>query len=110
MQPFATHRHFKEENAGGLNQARGAIEVHRRLPTLLGEGGSAQSRIAGRWAMPWTGKNGRYAVGMLRQSAFGRLAGCEDVNEVVRHDPAMRFVRGVPFGPMDRRVADMSWQ
>jgi len=41
-----------------------------------------------------TGKNGRHAlVGMFRQSVFGRLAGYEDVNDVLRlrHDRAMRW-------------------
>jgi len=44
-----------------------------------------------------TGKNGRHAlVGLLRQSVFGRLAGCEDVNDAerLRHDPAMRRIVG----------------
>jgi hypothetical protein len=44
-----------------------------------------------------TGRNGRHAlVGMLRQSAFGRLAGYEDVNDAerLRHDPAMRWIVG----------------
>ena len=35
-------------------------------------------------------------VGLLRQSAFGRLAGYEDVNDAerLRRDPAMRWVVG----------------
>jgi hypothetical protein len=44
-----------------------------------------------------TGKNGRHALsGMLRQSAFGRLGGYEDVNDADRlcRDPAMRWVVG----------------
>jgi hypothetical protein len=39
------------------------------------------------------GKNGRHRlVGLLRQSVFGRLAGYEDVNDVLRlcRDPVMR--------------------
>jgi hypothetical protein len=42
-----------------------------------------------------TGKNGRHRLGgLLRQSIFGRLAGCEDVSDADRlcHDPAMRWV------------------
>jgi hypothetical protein len=36
-------------------------------------------------ADPRTGRNGRRAlVGLLRQSVFGRLAGCEDVNDAAR--------------------------
>jgi Transposase DDE domain group 1 len=41
------------------------------------------------------GKNGRNRlVGLLRQWAFGRLAGYEDVNDAERlcRDPAMRWV------------------
>jgi Transposase DDE domain group 1 len=44
-----------------------------------------------------TGRNGRHAlVGLLRQSAFGRLAGYEEVNDAerLRHDPAMRWIVG----------------
>jgi hypothetical protein len=40
-----------------------------------------------------TGKNGRHLVlGLLRQSAFGRLAESEDVNDTDKlcRDPAMR--------------------
>ena len=43
------------------------------------------------------GKNGRHVlVGMLRQSAFGRLEGYEDVNDAerLRLEPAMRWVVG----------------
>jgi len=49
-----------------------------------------------------TGKNGRHRLaGLLRQSAFGRLAGYEDVNDAERlcRDPAMRWVVG------DRAIA-----
>ena len=44
-----------------------------------------------------TGKNGRHAlVDMFRQSVFGRLAGCEDVNDALRlrRDSAMRWIVG----------------
>jgi hypothetical protein len=52
MQPFATHRHFKDENAGSLNQAHGAIQSSRRLPTLLGElEDPGNPEFAGRRAM-----------------------------------------------------------
>lgn len=135
MQPFATHRHFKDENAGSLNQARGAIEGHR--PYLLGESGeSAQSRIHSQAGDPGIGKNE-----MLRKPVFGRRAGYEDLNDAerLRHHPARHWRHGsarrcsrgepdgpfrdpvafdwqelvcsdVPFGPMDRRVADTSWR
>ncbi len=44
-----------------------------------------------------TGKNGRHRLtGLLRQSVFGRLAGCEDANDAERlcRDPAMRRMVG----------------
>ena len=44
-----------------------------------------------------TGGNGRHLlVGLLRQSAFGRLAGYKDVDgaERPRHEPAMRWIAG----------------
>ena len=43
-----------------------------------------------------TGKNGRHAAGLFRQSVFGRLAGYEDVNDAerLRHDPAVRWIVG----------------
>jgi hypothetical protein len=44
-----------------------------------------------------TGKNGRHQLaGLLRQSAFGRLAGYEDVNDAERlcRDPAIHWMVG----------------
>jgi hypothetical protein len=62
------------------------------------DGGLGLSAMAGeRLADACTGTNGRHAVvGMLRQAAFGRLAGYEDVNDAerLRHDPAMRWIVG----------------
>jgi hypothetical protein len=55
------------------------------------------------------GKNTRHMLtGLLRQSVFGRLAGCEDVNDADRlaHDPAMRAV--VDRSRLERRAASTS--
>src|ERR687897_673517 len=44
-----------------------------------------------------TGQNSRHTlIAQLRQSVFGRLAGCEDVNDADRlaHDPALRWIVG----------------
>ena len=63
------------------------LDDARGLTTIAGE----------RLADARTGRNGRHAlVGLLRQSVFGRLAGCEDVNDAerLRHDPAMRWIVG----------------
>ncbi len=55
------------------------------------------------------GQNTRHLlVGLLRQSAFGRLAGCEDVNDAERfsRDPVMRAV--VDGNGLDRMAASTS--
>ena len=55
------------------------------------------------------GRNTRHLLtGLLRQSASGRLAGHEDVNDAERlaHDPAMRAV--IDRGGLDRRAASTS--
>src|SRR2546429_1819041 len=45
-------------------------------------------------------RSGKYRrpglAGLFRQSVFGRIAGCEDVNDAerLRHDPAMRWIVG----------------
>ena len=44
-----------------------------------------------------SGKNTHHLLtGLLRQFVFGRVAGCEDVNDADRlwHDPAMRWIVG----------------
>jgi len=62
-----------------------------------------------------TGKNIRHLLcGLLRQSAFGRLAGYEDVNDADRlcRDPAMRWVvgdRAIPGLPL-RPVRWAGWK
>jgi Transposase DDE domain group 1 len=67
--------------------------AYRELDDALGLSAMAGEKLAD----ARTGKNGRHAlVGLLRQSVFGRLAGCEDVNDAerLRHDPAMRWIVG----------------
>ena len=64
-------------------------------PPALGRNKPPKGNVA--LADARTGRNGRHAlVGLLRQSVFGRLAGCEDVNDAgrLRHDPAMRWIVG----------------
>ena len=61
--------------------------------TLLGLTASASDAICDHRA----GRNGWHGViGLLRQSVYGRLAGCEDVNDAGRlgRDPAMRWIVG----------------
>src|ERR1700730_15352009 len=67
--------------------------AHRELDDVLGLSALASDVMAD----ARTGKNGRHALaGLFRQSAFGRLAGYEDVNDAerLRHDPAMRWIVG----------------
>ena len=66
---------------------------HRELDDAFGLAAMAGETLA----YARTGRNGRHAlVGLLRQSAFGRLAGYEDVNDAerLRYDPAS--TRGDP--------------
>src|SRR3979490_1227856 len=67
--------------------------AHRELDDVRGLSALASDVLAD----ARTGKNGRHAlVGLLRQSVFRRLAGCEDVSDAerLRHDPAMRWIVG----------------
>jgi hypothetical protein len=86
--------------SGSISTAASSFEDRWSPPTAYRELGAALglTTMAGDiLADARTGKNGRHAlVGMLRQSAFGRLAGYEDVNDAerLRHDPAMRWIVG----------------
>ena len=78
---------------GSVVTSDAGLLAYRKLDDALG-----LSTMAGKTlADAGTGKNGRHAlVGLLRQSAFGRVAGYEDVNDAerLRHDPAMRWIVG----------------
>src|SRR3954452_1574569 len=74
---------------GSVVTSDAGLLAYRELDDALGLSAMAGETLAD----TRTGKNGRNAlVGLLRQSAFGRLAGDEDVNDAerLRHDPAMR--------------------
>lgn len=78
---------------GSVVTSDAGLLAYRELDDALGLSTAAGEALAD----ARTGKNGRHAlVGMLRQSAFGRLAGYEDVNDAerLRHDPAMRWIVG----------------
>ena len=78
-----------------------ALLLHRDLDDALG----LTDMTAAPLADPRTGRNGRRRIaGLLRQSIFSRLAGCEDADEAGRlcRDPVMpQFVGGkaVKRGP-----------
>ncbi len=78
---------------GSVVTSDAGLLAYRELDDALGLSTMAGEMLAD----ARTGKNGQHAlVGMLRQSAFGRLAGYEDVNDAqrLRHDPAMRWIVG----------------
>jgi hypothetical protein len=78
---------------GSVVTSDAGLLAYRELDDALGLSVMAGEMLAD----ARTGKNGRHAlVGLLRQSAFGRLAGYEDVNDAerLRHDPAMRWIVG----------------
>ena len=78
---------------GSVVTSDAGLLVHRELDDALGLTDMAGEVLADER----TGRNGRHALaGLFRQSVFGRLAGCEDVNDAerLRHDPAMRWIVG----------------
>ena len=78
---------------GSVVTSDGGLLSYRELDDALGLSVTAGVMLADARA----GKNGRHAlVGLLRQSAFGRLAGYEDLNDAerLRHDPSMRWIVG----------------
>src|SRR5690242_10697124 len=82
---------------GSVVTSDAGLLAYRELDDALGLSAMAGEKLAD----ARTGNHGRHAlVGLLRQSVFGRLAGCEDVNDAerLRHDPAMRWVVGGKAG------------
>ena len=82
---------------GSVVTSDAGLLAYRELDDALGLTAVASEMLAD----TRTGKNGRHAlVGLLRQGAFGRLAGYEDVNDAerLRHDPAMRWIIGGKAG------------
>ena len=83
----------KMEFTGRSITSDGGLLCFRELDHALGLTEQAGERIED----PRTGRNGRHDVmAMLRQAAYGRIGGHEDVNDAdhLRDDPAMRRVIG----------------
>jgi hypothetical protein len=79
------------------NTSDGGLLAYRELDDALGLTYTGADALAD----ARTSKKGRHLfVGLPRQSVFGRLAGCEDVNDAERlcRDPAMRWVVDGPGG------------
>ncbi len=98
-------RRLKLEFHGGRITSDAGLLAYRELDEVLGMtdlGGAASSDLR-------RGTNTRHLLaGLLRQSVFGRLAGCEDVSDAERRsrDPAMRAI--VDRKGLDRRTASTS--
>src|SRR5258708_15526157 len=76
---------------GSVVTSDAGLLAYRELDNALGLTAVASEMLAD----TRTGKNGRHAlVGLLRQGAFRRLGGYEDVDEaeLLRPDPALRSV------------------
>src|SRR5687767_5016504 len=88
----AFDRRVKLEFHGAKITSDGGLLAYRELDDVLGLTAMGVSALAeGR-----RGKNIRHRLlGLLRQAAYGRLAGYEDVNDADRlaRDPAMRAIR-----------------
>ena len=101
--PLRLHfdRSVKLAFRGSSISSDGGLLLHRELDDALGLTDAAAGLIGD----PRTGRNGRHRLaGLLRQSIFSRLAGCEDVN---RHSsfgfPALIVPR--PKAPIKKKSA-----
>jgi hypothetical protein len=101
----AFDRRLKLEFHGARITSDAGLLAYRELDDALGLTATAASTLAeGR-----RGKNIRHRLlGLLRQAVYGRLAGCQDVNDAERlaRDPAMRAIVGREG--MDRPAASSS--
>ena len=101
----AFDRRLKLEFHGARITSDGGLLAYRELDDALGLTATGVSALAeGR-----RGKNIRHRLlGLLRQAAYGRLAGYEDVNDAERlaRDPAMRAI--VVREGLDRPAASSS--
>ncbi len=82
-------RRLKLEYHGSKITSEVGLLTYRELDEVLGPTDSGGAVLSGLRR----GKNRRYLLtGLLRQSVFGRLAGCEEVNDAERlsRDPAKR--------------------
>jgi len=86
-------RRLKLEFHGSRITTDAGLLAYRELDDALGLTDMVDDKLVD----PRTGKNGQHAMtGLFRQSVFGRLGGCEDVNDADRlgRDPAMRWIVG----------------
>jgi hypothetical protein len=76
----AIDRRLMLQFRGSVLTSDAGLLAYRELDDVLGLTAMAGEMLAD----ARTGKNGRHAlIGLLRRSVFGRLAGYEDVNDVV---------------------------
>jgi hypothetical protein len=86
-------RRLKLSHHGSRVTSDAGLLAYRELDDPLGQTAAVGDLLAD----SRTGRNGWHClVGLFRQSVYGRLAGCEDVNDADRLgcDPAMRWIVG----------------
>ncbi len=98
-------RRLKLQFHGAMLSSDGGLMMFRKFDDALGRTEMASWELRD----SRTGKNSRHnLLAMFRRSVFGRLAGCEDVNDAGRlsRDPAMRAITGTK--DFDRPAASES--